>query len=118
MSIINLLGTEWLAMIFFIPMALLLIFGWLIKYKKVTWLISGYNTASKEKKAQYDIDKLCKHMGNFLFVLAGILFIIAVAILLFREYTDTIVIVGACVEACAIVAGIIYLNTGNRVKKE
>lgn len=105
-------------MIFFIPATLLIIIGWFIKYKKVIWLISGYNTASKEKKAQYDIDKLCKHMGNFLFALAGILLMMAVAILLFREYTDTITIVGACIETCAIVIGIIYLNTGNRVKKE
>lgn len=104
-------------MIFFIPMALLIIIGWLIKYKKVTWLISGYNTASKEKQAQYDIDKLCMYMGNFLFVLAGIFLVMAVISILFDEFTDTITIIGFCAEAAAIVAGIVYLNTGNKVKK-
>ena len=104
-------------MIFFVPTALLIMIGWLIKYKKVTWLISGYNTASKEKRAQYDVDKLCKHMGDFLFVLAGIFLVMALTSILFSEYTDKITIVGFCTEAVAIVLGIIYLNTGNRVKK-
>jgi hypothetical protein len=105
-------------MIFLAPAVLLIIFGWLIKYKKVTWLISGYNTASKEKKALYDIDKLCKHMGNFLFTLAGILLVMAVLSVLFGEYTEIITIIGFCTEAVAIIVGLIYLNTGNRVKKE
>ncbi len=34
---------------------ILLVIGWHVKSKKVTWLISGYITASKEKKAEYDI---------------------------------------------------------------
>ena len=104
-------------MIFCIPATLLIIIGWLIKYKKVTWLISGYNTSSKEKKEQYDVDKLCKYMGNFLFVLTGIILIMALTSILFGEYADKIIIVGFCAEAAAIVLGIVYLNTGNRVKK-
>jgi len=40
----------------FLPIVLILsIIGWLVKFKKVTWLISGYNTASKQKKEEYDI---------------------------------------------------------------
>jgi hypothetical protein len=105
-------------MIFLIPAALLIIIGWFIKYKKVTWLISGYNTASEEKKAQYDIDKLCKHMGNFLFVLAGIFLVMSAALMLLPEQSDAITIIGFCVLGIVIVGGIIYLNTGNRVKKD
>lgn len=37
-------------MLFFLPTTVLLMIGGLIKYKKVTWLISGYNTASKQEK--------------------------------------------------------------------
>ncbi len=105
-------------MVLLIPTALLIITGWLIKYKKVTWLISGYNTASKEKKEQYDIDKLCKHMGNFLFVLASIFFVMAVLSMLFIAYIDKITVIGLCVEGVVVVGGIIYMNTGNRVKKD
>jgi len=104
-------------MIFLAPASLLIIFGWLIKYKKVTWLISGYNTASKEKKAQYDIDKLCKHMGNFLFVMASIFFAMALAAMLLSVYTNEITIIGFSVLGVVIIGGLIYINTGNRVKK-
>jgi Sec-independent protein secretion pathway component TatC len=56
----------------FLPAALILfVIGLFVKYKKVTWLISEYNTASKDKKSEYDVEKLTKYFGNFLFVLAG-----------------------------------------------
>ncbi len=105
-------------MIFFSPTAVLILMGWLIKYKKVTWLISGYNTASRQEKERYDIEKLCQYMGNFIFVLAGIFFVMAILSVLFSEYSDKITWIGFGVLAVAIVCGIIYLNTGNRVTKE
>ncbi len=105
-------------MIFFFPASILILVGWLIKYKKVTWLISGYNTASKEAKQKYDIEKLCKYMGNFIFILAGIFFVMSIACVSFSEHTDEITLIGFGVLAATIVCGIIYLNTGNRVKKD
>lgn len=105
-------------MLFLLPTAVLLFIGWLIKYKKVTWLISGYNTASKQEKERYDIDKLCKYMGNFIFILAGVWFVMAITRILISEYADMIIWIGFGVEAVTIVCGIVYLNTGNRVKKE
>lgn len=105
-------------MILSIPVVILAIIGWLIKYKKVTWLITGYNTASKQEKEKYDIEKLCKHMGNFIFTLAAIFLIMALAYISFPEYSDIVIWVGLSAEAVAIVGGIIYLNTGNRVKKD
>lgn len=105
-------------MIFFFPTTILLIIGWMIKYKKVTWLISGYNTASKHEKQRYDIEKLCKYMGNFIFILAGIFFMMAITSILIREYYESIAWIGFGVLAVAIVCGIVYLNTGNRVKKK
>lgn len=105
-------------MVLFIPVLILAIVGWLIKYKKVTWLISGYNTASKQGKEQYDIEKLCKHVGNFIFVLATIFLIMAMASTFLPGYSDIIIWIGFTMEAVAIVGGLIYLNTGNRVKKD
>ncbi|WP_319467070.1 DUF3784 domain-containing protein [uncultured Trichococcus sp.] len=104
-------------MIFFFPTVMLLIVGWLIKYKKVTWLISGYNTAPREEKQKYDIEKLCKHMGNFIFVLASIFFVMAITSLLFNKHVDTITRFGFGVLIIVTVSGIVYLNTNNRVKK-
>ncbi|NCC88711.1 MAG: DUF3784 domain-containing protein [Clostridia bacterium] len=105
-----------LVVIYFLPTAVLVIVGWLIKYKKLTWLISGYNTASKEEKQRYDIIKLCKYMGNFMFILAGIFLAMAVASLLINKYADTITWTGLGVLIVVLVCGIVYLNTGNRVK--
>lgn len=104
-------------MIFFFPTVVLLIIGWLIKYKKVTWLISGYNTASKQEKQRYDIRKLCKYMGNFIFILAGIFFVMATTSVLISQYSERITWIGFGVLAVTVVCGIVYLNTGNRVKK-
>lgn len=112
------INEEDIKMIFFLPTIVLLICGWLIKYKKITWLISGYNTASKEQKQRYDTEKLCHYVGNFLFILAGILFSMAVIIVFIGEYSDKIILIGFGVLAIAIVCGLIYLNTGNRVKKK
>jgi fatty acid desaturase len=91
--------------------------GLLIKYKKAAWLISGYNTASKAKKQQYDIDKLCRYTGNLIFVLSGVLAITGVFTLIFSNSVVTVAMVGMIVFAAAAVCGVIFLNTGNRVKK-
>ena len=69
-------------MMYLLPAALLFIIGWLVKYKKITWLISGYNTSNKEKKETYDIDKLTRLFGNFLFLLAVIFVIMATTIII------------------------------------
>ncbi|OGO29701.1 MAG: hypothetical protein A2Z16_08470 [Chloroflexi bacterium RBG_16_54_18] len=50
-------------LVYVLPAIVLYLLGWLIKYKKVTWLISAYNTASKKEKERYDVEKLCKYMG-------------------------------------------------------
>lgn len=96
---------------------LLFIIGIFIRWKKVTWLISGYNTASKEQKETYDIDKLCYYMGNFIFVLGVIWFLISCFTFAYPDQIELITIVGISIESVALIIGIIYLNTNNRVKK-
>lgn len=59
--------------VIFFTAALLFLMGIGIKYFKWYFLISGYNTMSKEKKKNVDVDGLGKFMGNFLFVIAFIL---------------------------------------------
>ena len=56
---------------------LLLVMGIIILIGKGDILIAGYNTASKEERAKYDIKKLRLLIGVFLIVLAPSLFIIA-----------------------------------------
>lgn len=102
----------------FLPAILLLLAGWLIKYKKVTWLISGYNTASRQQKERYDVEKLCRHMGNFVFALAGIFFVFAAARILFSAYSESIMSIGIAVFVVVSLGGLVYLNTGNRLMKD
>lgn len=51
---------------------LMIVLGILIKHFKCYWLISGYNTMSKEKKKNVDTEGLGRFMGNSLFVMGGI----------------------------------------------
>ena len=51
---------------------LLIILGYLIKKKKMIWMIAGYNTSSAKKKAEYDSEALASGMGKFLYTLGGI----------------------------------------------
>lgn len=104
-------------MLFLLPAGILVLVGWLVKYRQVTWLISGYNTASKETKETYDIGKLTRHFGDFMFVLAIPFLVLAVLSVSLGSYSDTITILGFAVVAVIVVVGLVYLNTGNRVKK-
>lgn len=40
-----------------------------------SWLISGYNTSSKEEKAKYDEKKLCRTMGLGMAVIAVLILV-------------------------------------------
>jgi hypothetical protein len=53
-----------------LPVAILVIIGFMVKYRRAYWLISGYNTMSKEKKQNVDIEGLANFTGNFCFALA------------------------------------------------
>lgn len=104
-------------MIFLLIALIISIIGWLVKFKGVTWLISGYNTASKEKKQEYDKEKLCKYFGNFLFTLASSYSFWGITLLIFPQHTDLLLWYGFISSFIVIVAGIIYLNLGNKLKK-
>ncbi len=62
----------------FLPVAVLAVIGFAIKYKKAYWLISGYNTMSKEKKKNVDIEGLGKFTANICFAIAAIIFVASV----------------------------------------
>ena len=63
---------------FLIILAILLVgMGIIVLIGKGDNLIAGYNTASKEERAKYDVKKLRLLIGGFLIVLAPSLFIIA-----------------------------------------
>ena len=105
-------------MTYFIAAALLALMAWLVKYKKVTWLISGYNTASTEEQQKYDLEKLCRYFGNYLFVLAAIMLIMAILSVIFPAFLTLITWIGLAVLLIVLVTGIALMNSNNRVKKD
>jgi len=95
--------------VLFVILALFLLNG------KGTFLISGYNTLSKEQKAKYDEKALCRFIG-------WLLIIIALAMLFFPVglYLDIIwfAYCGIGVILISVFGAVIYLNTGNRFRKQ
>lgn len=91
-----------------------LLLGYLIKYKKWSWLISGYNTASKKEKEKYDVDALCNSTGEASFILGGVLLLTSLG-----EFFDIawIIYAGWIVFTVLVFAFVIYANTGNRYRK-
>ncbi|MGI6299279.1 MAG: DUF3784 domain-containing protein [Saccharofermentanales bacterium] len=55
--------------------ALLVLFAYLIRFRGMYNLISGYNTMSPEKKRNVDIVPLSRLVSNALFIIAGILLV-------------------------------------------
>ena len=96
---------------------LLFAIGAFIKVKKVTWLISGYNTLSEEEKEKYDVDKLCRYIGNFIYMLAAVWLLMGIVVLLLPDMAEWTTWAGLGIQGILIVGAVIFLNTKDRVKK-
>lgn len=59
----------WIIFIIFIVISAMLISG------RGGWLISGYNTASKEEKSKYDEKKLCRVTGIGMAIIAVLILV-------------------------------------------
>ena len=105
----GLLLAELAVMVLFIGLGILFSKG------KGAFLIAGYNTMSKEKKARYDKNALCRFMGRLMFALAACWVPVALGAVL-----DVGWLYGAGIAAYLIViaVGLIYANTGHRFQKK
>jgi len=56
-----------------LPGAILILLGYLVRFRKMYFLISGYNTMSAEKKKKVDVEQLAIMMGNCLFIMGGLI---------------------------------------------
>ena len=104
-------------MLLFIHLAFALFFivlGIVFLNGKGAFLIAGYNTASKGERARTDEKKLCTFMGKFMLVLAACWLVMAAS-----EIFKTMVLfwLGLALFFIAVLAGIVYANTGDRFKK-
>ena len=68
-------GPDWVIWIVFVIFAVLSI---VLLSGHGSWVISGYNTASKEEKEKYDEKKLCRTMGIGMSIIAILALIMGV----------------------------------------
>ena len=94
----------------------ILFFGLIIRIFKASGLIAGYNTASKEKKAKYDEEKLTKFVGNMLMVASAILLIGGLLSTL-ESTTNYIITLSWTLFFLVIMYMVVYTNTGKVFKK-
>lgn len=93
---------------------LFIAFGIVFASGKGAGLIAGYNTASREEKEQTDEKKLLRAVSVFMFVLAGC-FIISASGEIFS--VKPLIWIGQGMFVAALIAGLVYLNSGNRFRK-
>lgn len=104
-------------MLLAIHLAFVLIFvvlGIIFLNGRGAFLIAGYNTMPRGKKAGISEKKLCKFMGRFMFVLASCWLVVA-ASEIFK--TMTLLWLGLALFLAVTAASIIYANTGDRFRK-
>ncbi|HSJ39090.1 MAG TPA: DUF3784 domain-containing protein [Planococcus sp. (in: firmicutes)] len=94
---------------------LLLALGLYLLQGKGAMLIAGYNTLPKKEKEKYDEVALCKATGKLILAITfSITLIFAGAFLVISN----LVIAGTVLLVVTILFGLIYMNTGNRYKKD
>ena len=77
-------------------------------------LVAGYNTMSQEEKEKIDKKALCKHMARLMFLLAACWCVLSVGIEVERMWLFW---VGFGLFIAVTFSYLIYMNTGNRLKK-
>ena len=93
----------------------LLILGIFIARGRGLWLIAGYNTASPAEKAKIDQNALCRHVSRLLWFSAGCFVLLMVSDLLDSAILMALALI---LLFTGILAGLIYMNTGDRLKKK
>ena len=94
--------------------AVLVILGLVFRKGKGLFLIAGYNTSSKAAKEKIDEKKLCRYMSNLMFLLAGCWLIIAACEMFGQLW---LLWLGFGLFLLVIIIGVIYINTGGRIKQ-
>lgn len=97
-----------------VMVGVLTILGILFLNGKGSFLIAGYNTASKAEKEKIDEKKLCKYVGKMMFLLAGSFLVIMASDILGEMW---LLWLGLGLLFGIVIGGIIYINTGDRLKK-
>lgn len=85
--------------VIFLLISLLLFTG------KGSWLIAGYNTASKKEKEKYDQEKLCRVMGIMCAIIAAMTGILA------WVNDETYAMIYGIILCIVMITTVFYVNT-------
>lgn len=99
----------------FLGGSVMLLLGLLMRVFKMSNLIAGYNTSTKEEKAKYDEKKLTKFVGNMLIV-ASIILLLGGLIAEITNVSVLTITVSWLLFLLTIIVGVIYMNTGNHFR--
>jgi hypothetical protein len=94
----------------------LLVIGAGVRVTRAGILVAGYNTAPREEQETYDVERMTRYVGNMLMVAAGILLVFGAAAL-FADLPTSVLWLSWGLFLVPIVAGLIYINTGDRLRK-
>ena len=97
-----------------VMVVLFFVLGLLLRSGRGSFLIAGYNTASQKEKDAIDEKKLCRYTGNLMFILAGCQMFFVFSILLENKM---LMWIGVAAFLISVVGGVVFLNTGDRLKK-
>lgn len=95
---------------------IILFFGLIIRNFRVSSLIAGYNTASKEERSQYDEEKLTRYVGNMLIV-SSLILLIGGFVSVFANIPNYLASISCVLFILVIIGGVVYTNTGDHMKK-
>ena len=99
--------------IFGIIILLLIALSVILLTGKGAWLIAGYNTLSREEKAQYNSAALCKFIGKYLLSVGLLMPAIPVGAVFKISW---LIAVYAAYMLISTIFVMVYCNTGNRFK--
>ena len=101
-------------MAYFFGAALMAVLGYLIRFQRWAWLISGYNTSSRASKERYDLPELTRGVGNLAFVLASLLILAGLGTLLGLAWLTVTAMV---LLTAAALGFLVYANAGGRYRR-
>ncbi len=100
--------------VFLFTASVFIVLGIVFALGKGADLIAGYNTASPDEKRKINQKKLLKAMSVLMFALAGCVLLSASSEIF---HLKALIWIGQGSFVAVLIAGLIYLNTGNRFQK-
>jgi hypothetical protein len=95
---------------------ILLVIGAGVRVFRAGALVAGYNTLPPEEQARYDVERMTRYVGNMLMLAGGILLVFGIASLV-ADLPTTVLWLSWGLFLVPIVGGLVYINTGDRLRK-